>query len=111
VTIKEARIVLRAQQVLEDYGLEKLPITDAVRHFRQAQIDEIGPRKYLYDILGDCGNLPVGLFTLWYGDQARAVSDGDQRLVDFLAGRIESERELPSRIEFERDGRPVIRLL
>jgi hypothetical protein len=111
VTIKDARIVLRAQRVLEDHGLDDLPVSDAVRHFRQAQIDETGARQYLYDILGDCGSLSVGLFTLWYDDRAISVRDGRQPLVDFLVNRIESGQELPSRIEFERNGQPTIRLL
>jgi hypothetical protein len=31
--------------------------------------------------------------------------------VDFLVDRIEAGQELPSRIEFERNGQPTIRLL
>ena len=111
MTIKDARIVLRAQQVLEDHGLDDLPVSDAVRHFRQAQIEQTGPRRYLYDILGDCGNIPVSRCTLWYGDRVRRARNGNQRLVDFLTRSIKSGRELPSRIEFTRDGRKESRNL
>ena len=111
MTIKDARIVLRAQQVLEDHGLDNLPVSDAVRHFRQTQIDETGPRRYLYDILGDCGNIPVSRCTLWYGARAKRAHNGNQRLVDFLARSIKSGGELPNRIEFTRDGRKESRNL
>ena len=111
MTIKDARIVLRARQVLEDHDLDDLPVSDAVRHFCQTQIEQTGPRKYLYDILGDCGNIPVSRCTLWYGDQAKRARNGNQRLVDFLARSIKSGGELPNRIEFERDGQKESRNL
>jgi hypothetical protein len=110
-TIKEARIVLRAQQVLKDHGLDDLPVSDAVRQLRQVRIEQVGPRQYFYDILGDCGNIPVSRCTLWYGDRAKRARNGNQRLVDFLARSKESGRELPDRIEFTRDGRKESRNL
>ncbi len=111
MTIKDTRLVLRARQVLEDHDLDDLPVSDAVRHFCQAQIEQTGPRQYLYDILGDCGNIPVGRCTLWYGDRTRRTRNGNQRLVDFLARSIQSGEELPNRIEFTRDGREASRNL
>ena len=111
MTIKDARLVLRARQVLEDHELDDLPVSDAVRHFCQAQIEQTGPRQYLYDILGDCGNIPVSRCTLWYGDRVRRARNGNQRLVDFLTRSIKSGRELPSRIEFTRDGQKESRNL
>lgn len=59
LTIQEVKTCLRARAVLHQAGLGDLPIKEAAIAARHTAIAQRGLRRYLFEMLGQAGNLPA----------------------------------------------------
>ncbi len=102
--IKETRILLKAQALLDEQGLEDVTCAEAIERFRAEHVERLGVRQYVHQILGDRGNWAASCFILWYDDGA-IEPDVRTAIADFLATSSE-ERGLPDKVSFESGGHP-----
>ena len=95
------RLVLRAYAVMEAYDLDEISCAEATRRFREAQIEAVGLRRYIYDALGDRGNYLAQSVVFWYGDEPYPHEvDGTDTVSDALVELAQSVG-LPDKVEFE----------
>ena len=57
--IQDLKTCLRARIILARYGLVNETINQVILQARTANIERIGLRKYVFDILGNIAHLPV----------------------------------------------------
>lgn len=103
---RDVRVVLRSRAVMEDYNLDEMSCTEAMRRFREAQIEAVGLRRYIYDVLGDRGNYPAQSVVFWYGEKTHE-HEFDTTVANALIELAQSVG-LPDKVEFEVEDRTYL---